>query len=89
MFIAVKSNIRTASAATRSLGEAMTVALRGGAVSGFLVVALSLLGVSVLFLLYGGFSSAVAFSPKLPMSARTWWARLRQIFLKMIHAIPR
>lgn len=60
MFIAVKSNIRTASAATRSLGEAMTVALRGGAVSGFLVVALSLLGVSVLFLLYGGLGSAQA-----------------------------
>jgi K(+)-stimulated pyrophosphate-energized sodium pump len=57
MFIAVKSNIRTASAATRSLGEAMTVALRGGAVSGFLVVALSLLGVSTLFLLYGGLGS--------------------------------
>src|SRR5579885_1801116 len=60
MFIAVKSNIRTASAATRSLGEAMTVALRGGAVSGFLVVALSLLGVSVLFLLYGGLNSSIA-----------------------------
>lgn len=59
MFIAVKSNIRTASAATRSLGEAMTIALRGGAVSGFLVVALSLLGVSILFLLYGGFSNSI------------------------------
>ncbi len=58
MFIAVKSNIRTASAATRSLGEAMTIALRGGAVSGFLVVALSLLGVSTLFLLYGGGGNA-------------------------------
>lgn len=60
MFIAVKSNIRTASAATRSLGEAMTIALRGGAVSGFLVVALSLLGVSVLFLLYGGMGSSTS-----------------------------
>jgi K(+)-stimulated pyrophosphate-energized sodium pump len=60
MFIAVKSNIRTASAATRSLGEAMTVALRGGAVSGFLVVALSLLGVSLLFLLYGGLGGSDA-----------------------------
>jgi K(+)-stimulated pyrophosphate-energized sodium pump len=68
MFIAVKSNIRTASAATRSLGEAMTIALRGGAVSGFLVVSLSLLGVSVLFLLYGGLNSvgtAAANTPEL------------------------
>jgi len=54
MYVAVKSNIRTASAATRSLGEALVVALRGGAVSGFLVVALSLFGVSTLFMLFGG-----------------------------------
>ncbi len=52
MFIAVRSNSRCASAATRSLGEAITVSLRGGAVTGFLVVALSLLGVSGIFLVY-------------------------------------
>jgi K(+)-stimulated pyrophosphate-energized sodium pump len=52
MFIAVRSNSRCASAATRSLSEAITVSLRGGAVSGFLVVALSLLGVSGIFFFY-------------------------------------
>ncbi|HXK33655.1 MAG TPA: sodium-translocating pyrophosphatase [Dehalococcoidia bacterium] len=52
MFIAVRSNIRTAAAAQHSLKEAITVSLRGGAVSGFLVVALSLLGVSGIFLVY-------------------------------------
>jgi K(+)-stimulated pyrophosphate-energized sodium pump len=52
MFIAVRSNVRTASAAQRSLKAAVTVALRGGAVSGFLVVALSLLGVSGIFGLF-------------------------------------
>ncbi|MEO6197354.1 MAG: sodium/proton-translocating pyrophosphatase, partial [Dehalococcoidia bacterium] len=52
MYISVRSNSRTASAATRSLKEAITVALRGGAVSGFLVVALSLIGVSSIFLLF-------------------------------------
>jgi K(+)-stimulated pyrophosphate-energized sodium pump len=52
MFIAVRSNVRTASAAQRSLKEAITVALRGGAVSGFLVVALSLIGVSSIFFVY-------------------------------------
>ncbi|MBV9441100.1 MAG: sodium-translocating pyrophosphatase, partial [Acidobacteriaceae bacterium] len=52
MYVAVKSNSRTASAAARSFGEALMVALRGGAVSGFLVVALSLLGVSLILLTY-------------------------------------
>ncbi len=52
MYISVRSNSRTASAATRSLAEALTVSMRGGAVSGFLVVALSLLGVSGIFLVY-------------------------------------
>src|SRR5579885_1477275 len=54
MTVAVRSNIRTASAARRSLSEAITTALRGGAVSGFLVVSLSLLGVATIFTLYGG-----------------------------------
>jgi K(+)-stimulated pyrophosphate-energized sodium pump len=55
MYISVKSNLRTASAAQRSLKEALNVSLRGGAVSGFLVVALSVLGVYLIFLAYGGF----------------------------------
>jgi len=59
MFVAVKSNIRVASAARRSLGEALVTGLRGGAVSGFLVVALSLLGVSVLFLIFGGTTNPI------------------------------
>ncbi len=57
MYVAVRSNSRTASAATRSLGEALMVSLRGGAVSGFLVVSLSLLGVTGVFLLYGGLTN--------------------------------
>jgi len=38
MYVAVRANVRTASAATRSLREAIAVSLRGGAVSGFLIV---------------------------------------------------
>jgi len=52
MFVSVKSNIRTASAARRSLNEALTTSFRGGAVSGFSVVALSLLGVAGIFYAY-------------------------------------
>jgi K(+)-stimulated pyrophosphate-energized sodium pump len=59
MYISVKSNVRTAAAARRSLVEAVQVAMRGGAVSGFLVVALSLLGVWGIFTIYGTFVGGV------------------------------
>ncbi|MCK9409371.1 MAG: sodium-translocating pyrophosphatase [Bacteriovoracaceae bacterium] len=49
MWVAIRSNIRTAAAATVSMNGALQTALRGGAVSGFFVVAMSLLGVSGLF----------------------------------------
>jgi K(+)-stimulated pyrophosphate-energized sodium pump len=59
MFISVRSNVRTAAAARRSLVEAVQVAMRGGAVSGFLVVALSLLGVWGIFTAYETFIADV------------------------------
>jgi K(+)-stimulated pyrophosphate-energized sodium pump len=59
MTISVRSNVRTASAAQRSLVEAVQVAMRGGAVSGFLVVALSLLGVWGIFTAYKTFVADV------------------------------
>ena len=49
MFVAVRANIRTASAARSSLNQALQIALRGGAVSGLFVVAMSLLGVGGLY----------------------------------------
>ena len=54
MYIAVKSNVRCAAGAQKSLKEAVTVALRGGAVSGFLITALSLIGVTAIFFAFGG-----------------------------------
>ncbi len=56
MYIAVKSNVRCASAAQKNLKEAVTTALRGGAVAGFLITALSLIGVTVIFFAFGGYN---------------------------------
>ncbi|TET74414.1 MAG: sodium-translocating pyrophosphatase [Dehalococcoidia bacterium] len=57
MWIAVKSNVRCAAASHRGLNEAIKIALRGGAVSGFLIVVLSLLGVTAIFFAFGGASN--------------------------------
>ncbi len=51
MWISIRANIRTASAARRSLNEALQTALRAGAVSGLLVVVMSLIGVVGLYAL--------------------------------------
>jgi K(+)-stimulated pyrophosphate-energized sodium pump len=51
MWVAIRSNIRTAAGAMRDMNSALQPALRGGAVAGFFVVAMSLLGVAGLFTL--------------------------------------
>jgi len=51
MWIAIRANIRTASASRTSLNDALQTALRGGAVAGFFVVSMCLLGISVLIIL--------------------------------------
>jgi K(+)-stimulated pyrophosphate-energized sodium pump len=54
MFVSIRANIRVASAARTSIGKALQTALRGGAVTGLVVVSLSLLGIGILFLAFGG-----------------------------------
>jgi H(+)-translocating pyrophosphatase len=49
MWIAIRANIRTAAGTIKSTNTGMQVALRGGAVAGFMVVAMSLLGVTGLY----------------------------------------
>ncbi len=53
MFIAIRANLKTANAADRKdLNKALQISLRGGAVSGISVVAMSLLGISLLYIFY-------------------------------------
>ena len=49
MWISIRANIRTASAAKKSMNDAFVTALRAGAVSGIVIVAMSLLGVTLIY----------------------------------------
>lgn len=57
MWIAIRANIRTASAARVSLNDALQAALRGGAVAGFFVVSMCLLGIALLIVLVQNLSN--------------------------------
>ncbi|HET6352271.1 MAG TPA: sodium-translocating pyrophosphatase [Coriobacteriia bacterium] len=60
MWISIRANIRTAAGTLKSVNDGLQVALRAGAVSGFMVVVMSLLGVAGLFY-------AVKFTTNVPL----------------------
>ncbi len=59
MNISVRSNVRCANAAREGMQKALSVAFKGGAVTGISVASLALLGISGLYIVYGGDIDAV------------------------------
>ena len=54
MFIAVRANVRTAAAASKSLDDGLRVAFSSGSIMGMAVVSFSLLGMTILYFLFNG-----------------------------------
>ncbi|MDZ4670313.1 MAG: sodium-translocating pyrophosphatase [Phototrophicales bacterium] len=66
MYIAVRANVRTTQAASKSLNQGLRVAFSSGTVMANLVVSLALLGIGVLFIL---FTNVLNLSPSVAASA--------------------
>ena len=63
MSIAIRTNSRTATAAQKSLNQGLKVSFRGGAVMGLSVVSIGILGLSILYLVFGNNADFLSIIP--------------------------
>jgi len=82
MHISVRSNVRTAAAASKGLSEGLKIAFRAGSVTGMLVVGLALLSICsyYTFLLYKGINGRELIEPLIGLS---FGASLISIFARL------
>lgn len=79
MSIAVKSNIRTTQAAKKGLPQALSVAFKGGSVTGFMVAGLALLCVTTILFISEFFGS----DPTQPLVALGFGGSLISVFARL------
>ena len=84
MFVSVRANVRTTQAATESIDKALDISFKSGAITGFLVVGLGLLGM-ISYYLYLNFHLGETEGRKIieAMVALSFGASLISIFARL------
>jgi len=83
MFVSVRANVRTTEAATKSLEKALDISFKSGAITGFLVVGLGLLGLISYYFFLEHFTSLDGRKVIEAMIALSFGASLISIFARL------